>query len=353
MDVLSTDPPHADYLRDIKANVHAMGPGGAYGYSFRFDYWLKIHANDYDLIIVNGLWQYPSFAIWLACQSWLKKYVVIPHGMLDPWFNRAPIKYLKKFIYWQLIERQVIRDADLVLFTAQEEFKRARLSFRPYRAKKEAVVPMGVAAPQLKDGTEINLFYAAFPQLVNKRFLLFLGRIHEKKGIDLLLSAFATVAAADKNLFLVIAGPSADNYGKRLQNRFKAKHRALKDKVVWTGMLTDQLKNGALRAADVLVLPSHQENFAYSVVESLSFGTPVLISNRVNIWREIEAFGAGLVEPDTGDGITSLLKRWLALEKRQRDLMHERALSCFKEKFEITSSLKQLIPLFADLIDNH
>jgi glycosyltransferase involved in cell wall biosynthesis len=91
------------------------------------------------------------------------------------------------------------------------------------------------------------------------------------------------------------------------------------------------------------VLPSHQENFGIAVVEALACATPVLISNKVNIWREIVDDGAGLAEPDTIEGTTHLLERWLRLPDNDRELMRAKARQCFVKRFHIDRATESLI----------
>jgi glycosyltransferase involved in cell wall biosynthesis len=108
-------------------------------------------------------------------------------------------------------------------------------------------------------------------------------------------------------------------------------------------MLSGDLKWGAFREAEVFVLPSHQENFGIAVVEALACGTPVLISRPVNIWREIESSGAGLVDSDTVEGCTRLLEQWLNLGDQAKMEMAARAVESFKQNFEITQTAVSLI----------
>jgi glycosyltransferase involved in cell wall biosynthesis len=118
-------------------------------------------------------------------------------------------------------------------------------------------------------------------------------------------------------------------------------------RITWTGMLQGALKAGALQAAEVFVLPSHQENFGIAVAEALAVGRPVLISQRVNIWREIVDAGAGFAEADTIAGTQALLERWLALPARERAAMGERAHRCYREHFHIDAAAQRLIATIA------
>jgi glycosyltransferase involved in cell wall biosynthesis len=169
---------------------------------------------------------------------------------------------------------------------------------------------------------------------------LFLGRIHEKKGCDLLIRAFAKIASHDSDLQLVMAGPEQQNATHWHE---LAAQCGMAERVVWTGMLSGDLKWGALRAAEVFALPSHQENFGLAVVEALACGVPVLISREVNIWQEIVASGAGLAEADTVEGTSALLQAWIEKSPAERDQMQMAAVKCFAERFEITSATRHLL----------
>lgn len=347
VEIVSIDVPGDPWVSEAPVPVHALGPGrGSYGYTPRFSEWIAKRRADYDAVIVHGLWQYTGFGVWRALAGTATPYFVFPHGMLDPWFKRAyPLKHLKKLLYWPWGEYRVLRDAAAVLFTSEEERRLARQSFRPYRCN-EVVVNYGTAAPANLEAAR-RAFSEAFPKMRDERFLLFLGRLHEKKGCDLLIEAFAEIRAnvAGGPIHLVIAGPSADaDYLRRLQ---QIAARA-GDSIIFPGMLTGAVKWGALSAAEAFVLPSHQENFGIAVAEALACGTPVLISNKVNIWREIEADGAGYVDNDDLAGTTALLKRWLATPPDRRSAMKESAASCFLNRFEIERATDSLLAVIGN-----
>ena len=159
-------------------------------------------------------------------------------------------------------------------------------------------------------------FSRHYPELRGKRLALFIGRIHPKKGCDLLIEAYAKVLGQDPDWHLVIAGP--DQVGLREDLHYRAAELGIAPTVTWTGMLSGTMKWGALRSAEVFVLPSHQENFGIAVAEALAAGTPTLISNKVNIWREIEADGAGIVAEDTLEGTRQLFQSYVELSEQKR-----------------------------------
>ena len=344
VEVVSCDAPDAPWLASSGLNIHAVGPGLLkYGYARRLVPWLREHAGRYDAVIVNGIWQYHALAAWRVLSQSDTPYFVFTHGMLDPWFKRQyPLKHLKKWFYWPWGDYRVLRDARAVIFTCEEERLLARQSFWLYRVN-EVVASYGTASPPPGDVTP---FLNEWSELQNRRVILFLSRIHEKKGCDLLLEAFARVAAEDDSLHLVMAGPAE----LRLLTALKTEARRLKieSRITWAGMLEGDAKWAAFRLAEVLCLPSHQENFGIVVAEALACGTPVLISNKVNIWREIESDRAGFVGDDSVDGTERSLRRWMGLDQGERAEMGARALHCFESRFQAHRAGERLIEIIRE-----
>lgn len=343
-EVLSLDDPAAPAVVAFPAPTHAVGPGrGTYGWTPRLLPWLRQHAARFDALVVHGLWQYPGLAARRAALAAGVPYFVYPHGMLDPWFRRAHrLKHAKKQLYWLAAEHAVLRDASAVLFTTAEEARLAPQSFRPYRVQSE-VLGYGLALDPTAQHAQPDDFLRSHPALRGRRLLLFLGRLHPKKGCDLLIEAFAALAGRDEDLHLVMAGP--DGVGLRHSLECLAGRLGVGDRVTWTGMLEGPAKWGALRAAEAFVLPSHQENFGIAVAEALAVGTPVLVSTQVNIWREIVQAQAGLAGPDTLEGTRAVLAQWLAMPPSARAAMRAAAQPCFDRHFHIRASVQGLATL--------
>jgi glycosyltransferase involved in cell wall biosynthesis len=309
---------------------------------------LQQHAENYDVVIVNGLWQYDGFGVWRALHRSRPPYVVFTHGMLDPWFKKTyPLKHLKKMLYWPWAEYRVLRDAVAVLFTCEEERVLARQTFGLYRCN-EVVVNYGTAGSKGDASAELETFFGSYPQLRGKRIAIFLGRLHEKKGCDLLIQAFAKVLASDPSWQLVMCGPDQTGWQANLSGM--AERLNVSDRITWAGMVSGDLKWGALRASEIFVLPSHQENFGIAVAEALACGVPALISNKVNIWREVQNDGAGIVGEDDLAGTCALLEAWLEMSGEQQVEMRQRASECFQHRFEIEQAAAVLIDVLTRLI---
>lgn len=340
--ILSLDHPNNEFEKDIGTKLISLGAdGGNYRYSPQLKKWLDLNAKSFDAVIINGIWQYHSFGAWRSLRKIRKPYFIFTHGMLDPWFKKAyPFKHFKKWLYWPWADYRVLRDAKAVLFTCEEEMHLAPQSFWLYKATPR-VVKYGAARPPADADRLRESFYQQHPDLRGKRLLLFLSRIHEKKGCDLLVEAFASVASAHPDVMLVMVGPDQTGLVAGLQKL--AAERCIADRIVWPGMLQGDMKWGAFYASELFVLPSHQENFGIAVAEALGCGLPVLISNKVNIWREIEADGAGLVGNDDADGTEQNLRCWLGMSAAERAAMSQKALACFEERFTVEQMAESLL----------
>jgi glycosyltransferase involved in cell wall biosynthesis len=338
VEVATLDGRNEAFRDRVDCDVHPCGPGRTtYGYSSPLEHWLRANFARFDGVIVNGVWQFHGLVARRVLAG-RKPYAVFAHGMLDPYFQRRyPMKHLKKLAYWLIAERRNLRAAQAVCFTSEEEMRIAAEGF-PGRDFQGVVIPYGTAGPTGDRAALKAAFVAAFPALTGKRYLLFLGRIHEKKGCDLLIEAFAQVAP--KTFSLVMAGPDEDGLRPRLEELVQ--RLGIADRVHWTGMLTGDPKWGALYGAEAFLLPSHQENFGIAVADALSCGTIPLISDKVNIARDVEADGAALVEPDTLDGTRRLLERLGAMTPDERDEMTQRGLRCYRNRYALANAAVEL-----------
>lgn len=344
--------------------IHRIGRSrGPWAYCNQLMPWLVKNLSRYDAVIIHGLWLYHSFAVTRAVGRLVKdraaaipRVFVIPHGMLDPWFQRDPsrrLKAVRNWLVWKAIEHRVVAQADAVLFTCQKELELAREPFRPYRPKKEINVGYGVAKPPQRIPDMVEKFRASVPCLGNHPYLLFLSRIHPKKGVDLMLRAYAKLIDESESPsppaslpeagrgepgspcpelpHLVIAGPLDSDYAKQMQQL--ATDLKLGN-VHFPGMLSGDAKWGAFYGCEAFVLPSHQENFGIAVVEALACGKPVLISDQVNICNEIRESGAGLVATDNAVGTRELMSGWIALGDPEKQTMGVAANACYQSHFQ-------------------
>ncbi|MGJ4996986.1 glycosyltransferase [Bradyrhizobium sp. HKCCYLS3077] len=354
-EIASLDPPDAPWVRDCPVRTFGFGPAAAggrgapfrrFGYTPTLVPWLRAHRSQYDVVVVNGLWNYATLAARRSLPLFAP-YVVFPHGMLDPWFRRdAPFKHVAKQLLWLASEGPLLRNAAAVLFTAEDEMTSAENAFWPYSVRGQ-VVGYGTADVVGSAAEQIAAFRARVPRLAGRPFLLFLGRLHLKKGCDILVEAFCRVAADCPEVDLVMAGPDPADLRPRLETAAAA--MGLAGRIHWPGMLVGDAKWGALRGCAALTLPSHQENFGVVVTEALAAGRPVLISDRVNIWREVKTFGAGLVGRDDVDGTAAVLRRFLSLSDDAVAGMSEAARNCFVARFDINRAANEICDVLEDV----
>jgi glycosyltransferase involved in cell wall biosynthesis len=349
-EVLTLDAPDAPFLKDLPWTVHALGPvGSTYGFSARLIPWLRNNRDRFDGVVVHGLWQYLGHAVHRAVGGH-KPYMVFTHGMLDPYFNHSNrLKQLKKIPYWLLAEYWVLRAAHHVLFTSEAEAQLATQSFWPWRWN-PIVVPYGASASEGDPQQLRRAFLDAHPALrkpdgTARPFVLFLSRIHTKKGCDLLVQAFVRLAHQAPELQLVFAGPDKDGLEASLMQL--ATEAGVAARVHFIGMVDGDLKWGAFYACEVFALPSHQENFGIAVAEALACGKPVLISDKVNIWEQVFADGAAFVGSDDAEGTRQALNRWITLPDAERTAMGERATACFRKRYDMRANAHSLVELFA------
>ena len=348
-EVVTLDDPNEPYSADIPFPVHALGPiTTVYGFTRKLLPWLRANRDRFDGVVVNGIWQYCGLAAWLAL-SGRKPYVVFTHGMLDPYFkHHFPRKHMKKWVYWLAAEYWVLRGAYRVLFTTKEESRLAEQSFWLHHWK-GFVVPYGASRPPKEGAVLREAFLAEHPELRERRFLLHLGRIHPKKGCDLLIRAFITLAGLDPELHLVMAGPDFEDWSETL--RQMVVEAGLTARVHWPGMLRGNAKWGAFYASEAFILPSHQENFGIAVAEALGCGRAVLLADKINIAQEIAKEGAGLMELDTQEGTNNLIRRWIEMPRDQREAMSRQALATFDEHYDMRKNAVTIIRLFEDAKD--
>ena len=359
-EVLSLDAPGSSFLGRDTFPVHAIGPAkGPYAFGAALKPWLLANLHRFDVVITHGLWQHNSAGASKALAQYKKtspgkpapKHFVMPHGMLDPYFQKAPgrrLKAIRNVLFWKLFEGPVVNNADGVLFTCAQELTLARQPFSPYRPKQELDVGMGVEAPPKFHGGMAPAFLERCPQVAARPYLLFMSRLHEKKGVDLLIRAYAQMraervegaqpqASVDEIPALVVAGPGLDTpYGAELQTLAAA----FQGDILFPGMLGGDAKWGALYGCDAFVLPSHQENFGIAVVEAMACGRPVLISNQVNIWRECEP--GGVIEDDTQSGTLKLLTKWMSLSSGRRAELGIEARAAYERNFAVDEAARRL-----------
>jgi len=209
--------------------------------------------------------------------------------MLDPY--SLSLKALKKSVYLKFFEGPNMACAQRMIYTTSEEERLATLA--ALRLPRGAIVPLGARASSNSISDLQRQFLEQYPQAEGKRRLLFLGRLHHKKGLDRILNCLQRVRQTIPNALLIIAGTGDPKYQEHIRQLTSA--LSLDDHVMFTGHLDGEQKWASFAAAELFLLPSRQENFAITVAEAMQMGVPVVITDKVNTWPYVEEAGAGLV----------------------------------------------------------
>lgn len=293
-----------------------------------------------DVVHLHSLYLFHDWAAGRFCRRANIPYILRPHGTLDPYIWRRH-RARKQVMEWAF-QNQVLRHAAALHYTTEEEMHLAA----PYaRGAPGVVVPLGIELGEYDSLPPPERFVARYPETRGKRIVLFLSRLHEKKGLDILATAFTRIARKFPDVHLVLAGPD-DGMGAQVDQWLR--NAGVAGKATRTGMLEGEDKNAALAAASVFVLPSYSENFGIAVLEAMAAGVPVAISDQVNLWREVERGGAGLVSPCDADAFTGLLERLLGDPATARG-MGEAGRRVAREKFSWPRIASALESLYADV----
>jgi glycosyltransferase involved in cell wall biosynthesis len=259
-----------------------------YLFSLPLTLWLRRHAAEYDVVHIHALFSYASTAAAICARIARVPYVVRPLGTLNQWGMTNRRRPLKKLSF-RWIESRILKGAALVQYTSEQEALEARQLGVPHQ---QLVIPNPVDVTASSTGTR-GEFRSMHPELADKTLVLFLSRFDKKKGLDLLLPAFAGVLKRHPEAILVLAGDGDPAFVAELRDQ--SRRLGIESAVVWTGFLSGEEKRALLADADLFVLPSYSENFGVAAVEALGAGLPAIVSDQVGIHAEISAAEAGLV----------------------------------------------------------
>ena len=288
-----------------------------------------------DGVHLHGLWEQSTAVGARSARARRKPYIVSAHGMLERWALQN--KRFKKQIYSTLMERGNLRRSACLHALTRAEAD----DYRRYGTQVPiAVIPNGVQVPPTVKG---DLFFAQYPALEGKRMVLFLGRIHFKKGLDLLVKAWKQLASQWPDAQLVLAGP--DSEGTRSQVEALLDELDLADRVSFTGMLDGAMKWSALAAAECFVLPSYSEGLSVSTLEAMGLGLPVIITDHCNL-PEVSQFEAGWVIQSDVAQLTSALRECLGNSPEQNRRIGSNGRDLVRDRYTWTAVGAQMAELY-------
>lgn len=302
---------------------------GTWKLSLGLSRWLRANERAFDVVHVHALFSHSTLAACRAARRLGVPYVLSPHGAADPWSLQR--RQWKKAPYFRLVERANFAGAAAIHATAQAEAQAVTaLGF----GDRVHIIPLGVEG-------------SAHPSRMNHNgsvSLLFLSRLHPKKGIPLLLGALSRVRATGVRAELAIAGEGSAAYKQELHERVRS--LGIADSVRFLGQVEGESKREAFASADIYVLPSHQENFGIAVAEAMSSGLPVIVTDQVGIAPDVLEAGAGLVVP-VDEGALAAAVTTLAASRDAREEMGARAYRFARDRYSWESTAQKFASLYS------
>ncbi|MEA5566128.1 glycosyltransferase [Anabaena sp. UHCC 0399] len=298
----------------------------------------QLAATELDLIHNHGLWMFPNvYARQAAIRNNLPL-LISPRGMLEPWSLQN--SWYKKLPAWFLYEQQNLQKAIAFHATSKEEAESIRqLNFR----QPIAVIPNGVIIPNLDTQPDRKVLVSLFPQLTAKKWLLFLSRIHPKKGLDNLLFVWKTLIKQFPDWHLIIAGPDLIGYQSKLEELTATLQ--LQPQVTFTGMLSGEQKASALFNADLFILPTHSENFGLAIAESLAYGVPA-ITTKGTPWQDLETYGCGWWVENSQQALINALKEAMDMPLSKRQAMGIQGRNLVQGKYSWEAIAKDMTSVY-------
>ena len=291
-----------------------------------------------DIVHAHGIWSWPLAAATISAKRHQRPLIISPHGMLDPWIL-ARGKWQKRMAWWWWV-RTAGLTASVVHALSLSEAKAVQ-SFWP--SARIAIIPNGVQLPAM------NMTPLKRPWPDDGRLtVLFLGRLHPKKGLLELISALSLVYADDckvaKKIRVVIAGWGDESYSHQVREGVTS--AGLGDALIFLGEVFGEAKKAALRHADAFILPSHGEGLPVAALEAASYGLPLLLTEACNLPEFFEAEAAMRITNDP-ISLAGSLREFVALPAPERRRMGERAFAVAKDKFTWNSVAKRMSAVYA------
>jgi len=267
-----------------------------------------------DIVHIHGVWEPMLVTAAATAHRFNIPYVVRPCGVLDPWSLRQ--QRLKKKLALALTHRKMLNQAALIHTLNSEEHQLIEpLGLQAPRT----IIPNGVFLDEVDDTPSDHKLFERFPDLRTHPYILFLGRLHYKKGLDILAEAFARIAPRHPEVHLLVAGPD----GGAQEGFLRMIHRhQLEPRVHLAGPLVGSAKFTAYRGATCFCLPSRQEGFSLSITEALALRVPVAISQDCH-FPQVQQVGAGRIFPlqaaDAAQALHEILEASPHAQRRMGD----------------------------------
>ncbi|MBN1914261.1 MAG: glycosyltransferase [Candidatus Omnitrophica bacterium] len=326
----------------FKRNIHTTFIE-QFAFSFGLKKWLKGHIRDFDLVHIHYLFTFSSTIAGFYCHRYKVPYVLSTDGMLSPFCLKQSA--FKKKVYFSLFERNNLKNAAAIQFTSEQEMLSAQVSGM---SNKYHVIPNGLKLKQFSGiDAQKGLFRMEYPACAGKKIVLFMGRIHPIKGLDILIPALKQVFSRRKDFIFVLAGSGNKDYERRIRRLLT--DAGLAGISILTGFADERLKTKLLADSDIFVLSSYHENFGMAAAEALSCAMPVVISNKVDIHKLVEQYSCGIVTEMDPLKLSLALERLLSDDQLRYD-MGTRGIQLVRENFDIGVIAKRMVQLYSNIL---
>jgi glycosyltransferase involved in cell wall biosynthesis len=352
----------------VKGNAFAVR---GRGWSPKFRRVVMHEAKKADIVHNHGLWMWPNAYAREAAVAAGKPLIISPRGMLEAWsLSRSK---LRKAVAWWLFEKKNLQSAVVFHATAASEAESIRDAVKRLRDEKTAesarrvaaqptdkrqkgegdapiivVAPNGVDLPDLAQKPKRQILESKFAKLRDRRWVVFMSRLHPKKGIDVLLRCWARQKEESLGPVLVLAGSDLIGYRKDVERMVR--ELGLEDSVVIVGEVLGEAKDCLLANADVFVLPSYSENFGIVVAEAMSWARPVIASTGTP-WKEIADVGAGWWVKPEEEPLTQVLHEALVKRPGELDAMGAKGRALVAERYTWAAPAERLIKAYKEIGD--
>ena len=303
--------------------------------------WLWQHATDYDLFYIYSMFLYPPTVAMRIAHLKHVPYIVRPQGLLCEWSLQQ--SKLKKHIYLSLMERSNLNCSQALHFMSEQEQQQAfKLGLKPT----SFVVPNGFTSfPPLLDAR--HRLRQLLNVLADEPIILFLSRLHPKKGLDCLIPALAKIA--HQRFTFVLAGSGASDYEAEVKSLLVS--AGIQHRTYCCGFVEGEMKNLLLQGADLFALTSHSENFGIALLEALTVGLPVVVTPGVALASVVKQNQLGYVPELDSTAIAAVLEHCLNYPQQAKQ-MGMRARDFILQNYTWEESAQKLSKIYAAVINS-
>ncbi len=328
----------------VKVFYFVSAIGGGFRYSSALKEACEQNIDNFDIVHIASFWNYPAIPAGRLASKHRVPYVVSPRGSLVPWCLQNG--RLKKQIYMKLFAESNLRNASAIHYTAELE---RELSSHMGLDAPSFIVPNGLDCTEFENLPDKITSRNRFGLSPENVVVGYLGRLHPRKALDILISAFCKVVREVPSAHLLLAGPDD---GHESQLRSLVKKLGLENRVHFLGFIGPKTRREFLVALDLKTLVTYPgENFGNAAVEAMAAGVPVVVSSNAGVARIVETDGAGAVVPVQSEALAQTLVRMLSspalLDKAKRA-----AYASVRKRYGIENVARRMVRAYTDILTN-